>query len=149
MNGEKIAEILANCKTVAIVGLSRDPDKDSNRVGKYLKDQGYRIVPINPTAEEILGEKSYKNLLEMPEELQKTIEVVDIFRPSKEALSIVEQAIQLKKRHGVPHVVWMQLGIVNDEAAELARNVGLKVVMDRCMMQQHLRLFAKKQKITD
>jgi predicted CoA-binding protein len=130
-------EILAKYKTVAVVGLSRDPSKDSYRVAEYLKNHGYHIVPVNPTAEEILGERSYKSLLDMPAEVQKSLEIVDVFRPSGEVMPIVEQAVQLKKMYGVPFVVWMQLGIINEEAAEKARKAGLRVVMDKCMMQQH------------
>jgi hypothetical protein len=84
-----------------------DPSKDSYRVATYLKIQGFRIVPINPFADEILGEKSYKSLLELPQDIQKSLEIVDIFRPSQEVLSIVEQAIKLKSAYGRPHVVWM------------------------------------------
>jgi hypothetical protein len=135
-------EILTIYKTVAVVGLSRDPSKDSYRVAEYLKKHGFHIVPINPFADEVLGEKSYKSLLDMPAEVQKTLEIADIFRPSAEILPIVEQVIQLKKLFGVPYVVWMQLGIINDQAAETAKNAGLTVVMDKCMMQQHSRLFA-------
>lgn len=122
--------------------MSRDPSKDSYRVGKYLKNHGFQIIPINPTADEILGEKSYKSLLDIPVETQKTIEVVDIFRPSAEVMPIVEQAIQLKNQHGVLQVVWMQLRIVNEQAAEKARKASLTVIMDKCMMQQHKRIFS-------
>jgi predicted CoA-binding protein len=142
LNRDDVKEILTRYKTVAVVGLSRDPSKDSYQVAEYLKKHCFHIVPINPFADEVLGEKSYKSLLEMPAEVQKTLEIVDIFRPSAEILPIVEQAIQLKKLFGVPYVVWMQLGIINDKAAEIARNAGLKVVMDKCIMQQHHRLFA-------
>lgn len=136
--------MLTKYKTVAIVGLSRDPSKDSYRVGEYLKNHGFRIIPINPTADEILGEKSHKSLLGIPAETQKTIEIVDIFRPSAEVMPIVEQAIELKKKYGVPHVVWMQLGIINEQAAEKAREASLTVIMDKCMMQQHKRIFGEK-----
>jgi len=138
---EDVKEILTRYRTVAIVGLSRDPSKDSYRVAEYLKNHGFRIIPVNPTADEILGEKCYKSLLDIPAQVQKTVEIVDIFRPSAEVLPIVEQAIQLKKQYGVPYVVWMQLGIINEEAAEIARKAGLMVVMDKCMMQQHRSLF--------
>jgi predicted CoA-binding protein len=111
-------------------------------VAEYLKRHGFHIAPINPFADEVLGEKSYKSLLDMPAEVQKTLEIVDIFRPSAEILPIVEQVIQLKKLFGVPYVVWMQLGIINGQAAETAKKAGLTVVMDKCMMQQHRRLFA-------
>lgn len=127
-------------KTIAIVGLSRDPNKDSYKVAEYLKANGYRIIPINPFTDEILGEKCYKSLLDIPEEIQKTIEVIDIFRPSEDVLPIVEQAIQLKQKYGKPHFIWMQLGIINEKAAELAKSAGLEVVMDKCMMIEHKRL---------
>ena len=122
------------------MGLSRDPDKDSYRVGTYLKKHGFHIVPVNPFADEILGEKSYKNLLEIPAEIQRTIDAVDIFRPAEDAPQIVEQAAKLKAKHGKPGVVWMQLGIVNKQAAETAKKAGFTVVMNRCMMVEHTHL---------
>lgn len=131
-------------KTVAVVGLSRDSSKDSYRVAEYLKNHGFRIIPVNPFVNEVLGEKSYKSLLDMPAETQKTIETVDIFRPSADVASIVEQVVQLKRLYGVPFVVWMQLGIINEQAAEMARKACLIVLMDKCMMQEHRRLFANK-----
>jgi predicted CoA-binding protein len=137
-------EILTKYRTIAVVGLSRNPSKDSYRVGEYLKNHGFHIIPVNPTADVILGEKSYKSLLDIPAENQKTIEVVDIFRPSAEVIPIVEQAIQLRKKYGVPYVVWMQLGIIHEQAAEKARNAGLIVIMDECMMQQHNRIFGER-----
>jgi hypothetical protein len=140
LNRDEVREILTKHKTVAIVGLSRDSSKDSYRVAEYLKKHGFHIVPINPSSNEILGEKSYKSLIDMPVEVQKTLEIVDVFRPSEGVLPIVNQVVQLKKLHGVPYVVWMQLGIINEKAAEKARKVGLTVVMDKCMMQEHRRL---------
>ena len=134
-----IKEILTKYKTVAVVGLSREPDKDSYRVSAYLKEHGFHIIPVNPFADEVLGEKSYKNLLDIPVEIQRTIEIVDIFRPAKDVLPIVEQAIQLKKMHGRLAVVWMQLGIINEQAAEMAKQAGLIVIMDKCMMIEHRR----------
>lgn len=144
MGEDYVEDILTRYKTVAIVGLSRDSSKDSYRVAEYLKKHGFNIIPVNPTADEILGEKCYKSLLDMPAEVQKTLEIVDIFRPSPEVFPIVEQAIQLKKSYGVPYVVWMQLGIVNEQAADIAKKASLKIVMDKCMMQQHRRLFGDK-----
>jgi len=137
---QSIKEILTKYRTVAVVGISRDASKDSHRVAEYLKKHGFRIIPINPTAEEILGEKTYKSLINMPSELQKTIEIVNIFRPSAEALPVVEQAVQLRKLHGTPYVVWMQLGITNEQAAEIAKKAGITVVMNKCMMQEHKNL---------
>ncbi len=137
---DTIKSILENYKTVAIVGLSKDPAKDSYEVAKFLQSKGYRIIPINPSADQILGEKSYQSLLEMPEELQKTVDVVDVFRPSADVPPIVDQAIQLRKKHGKPYVVWMQLGIVNEEAAKKAEDAGLTVVMDKCMRIERRKL---------
>jgi hypothetical protein len=138
---DDVKDILTKYKTVAVVGASRDPKKDSYRVAKYLQDQGFRIIPVNPTADEVLGEKCYKSLLEMPADVQRTIEIVDIFRPSSETPAIVEQAVSLKERYDKPYVIWMQLGIINEQAAETARKAGIVVVMNRCMMQEHRKLF--------
>jgi len=118
------------------VGLSRNPAKASYRVAQYLQSVGYRIIPVNPFVDQVLGEKSYKSLLDVPE----TIEIVDIFRPSEDVPAIVEEAIKLKNRLGTPKVIWMQLGIVNEEAARRAKEAGFTVVMDRCMMVEHRRL---------
>ena len=141
MTQNEIREILAKYKTVAVVGLSREPGKDSHRVSAYLKQHGFHIIPVNPYADEVLGEKSYKSLLDIQPDIQKTIDIVDIFRPSKDVPPIVEQAIKLKAAYGKPKVVWMQLGIVNEQAAEAAKKAGLTVVMDKCMMIEHKRFF--------
>jgi predicted CoA-binding protein len=132
-------EILKH-KIIAIVGLSIDPEKDSHKVGAYLKRHGYHIMPINPFADEVLGKKSYKSLLDIPPKIQKTIEIVDIFRPAEDVLRIVEQTVKLRKLNDRPFVVWMQLGIVEKQAAEIARRAGLIVVMDKCLMIEHRRL---------
>jgi predicted CoA-binding protein len=141
LNQNAIKEILTKLKIVAVVGLSRDAGKDSHRVGFYLKQHGFRIIPVNPFADEVLGEQSYRSLLDVPPEIQKTIEIVDIFRPSKDVPPIVEQVVKLKAVYGKPDVVWMQLGIVNELAAEAAKKAGLRVVMDKCMMVEHKRFF--------
>jgi len=139
LSGEEIESILKKYKTIAIVGLSWNPAKESYKVAKYLKNKGYRIIPINPYAEIILGEECYKSLLDVPD----TIEIVNIFRSAKDVLPTIDQAIELKKKLGNPRVVWMQLGIVNEKAARRARNADLTVVMDRCIMTEHERLSAK------
>ena len=136
MSQEEIKSVLETYRTVAIVGLSRDPDKASYRVAQYLESVGYSIIPVNPFADEILGEKCYKSLLEVPD----TIDIVDIFRPSEDVPAIVDEAITIKNRVGSPNVIWMQLGIVNEEAAKRAREAGFTVVMDSCMMIEHRRL---------
>jgi len=137
---DQIKDLLKKYKVIAVVGLSKELEKGSHIVSAYLKQHGYRIIPVNPFADEVLGEKSYPSLLEIPSEIQKTIEIVDIFRPSKDVPPIVEQVIKLKQTYGKPFVVWMQLGIVNEQAAEAARRAGLIVVMDKCLMVEHHRL---------
>ena len=140
---EAIKDILERYRTVAVVGLSRNPSKESYGVAQYLQGAGYRVVPVNPVAEEILGEKSYKSLLELPEELKRSVEIVDLFRPSEVVPSFVEDAIKLREEYGNPRVIWMQLGIVNENAAEKARNAGMTVIMDRRIKVEHQKLLSK------
>ena len=128
---DDIAEILNNCRTVAIVGLSSNPERPSFVVGKYLKEQGYKIIPVNPGEKTILGETCYPGLAAVPEKM----DVVDIFRKPEDVLPIVRQAIQIGAK-----AVWMQEGIINDAAAAEARQAGLKVVMNTCMRKQHIKL---------
>jgi predicted CoA-binding protein len=141
LSQNEMKKILTEYQTVAVVGLSREPTKDSHKVSVYLKKHGFRIIPVNPFANEVLGEKSYKSLLDIPPEIQKTVDVVDVFRPAKDALQIVEQASRLKAMFGKPNVVWMQLGIINEQASEMAKKAGLTVIMDKCIMIEHKRLF--------
>ena len=127
----EIKQILS-MKNVAVVGMSKDPNKDAHHVPKYLIDNGYNVIPVNPTAEEILGRKSYKSLRDVPDR----IDVVDVFRPSEHVPPIVKDAIAKGAK-----AVWMQLGISNDEAAQEASKHGIKVVYNRCMLIEHRRLF--------
>ncbi|MGA2784367.1 MAG: CoA-binding protein [Candidatus Bathyarchaeia archaeon] len=127
-------------KIIAVVGLSKDPSKPSYDVASYLLSKGYRIVPVNPTASGILGEKCYKSLMDLPVELKRELDVVVVFRRSEDVLPVVEETIQLRSKYGRPNIVWMQLGIVNDAAAKLALEAGLGVVMDRCMKIEHARM---------
>ena len=136
----EIKGILEKYRTIAVVGISRKKIKDSHIVAEYMKGKGYKIIPINPFADEILGEKCYKSLFDIPEELQKQVEIVDIFRPSDQVMPIVDEAIKLKEKHGNLKVVWMQLGIMNEEAARKAEAAGLKVIMNKCIMTEHKRL---------
>lgn len=140
MTQAQIKEILIKAKVIAVIGLSKDPNKDSHRVSDYMKKVGYRIIPINPTVDEVLGERSYKNLLETPTEIQKTIDIVDVFRRIEDVPLIIEQAITLKILVGRPFVVWLQMGIVDEQSAEAARKAGLIVVMDKCIMVEHCHL---------
>ena len=125
--------------TIAVVGLSKDPAKPSHDVARYLQSCGYRIVPVNPTVEEVLGEKSYPSLLSLPDDLKRKIEVVDIFRRSEDVPPIVAEAMKLHQSFGHPKAIWMQLGIVDEASARRARHAGLQVVMDRCMKIEHAR----------
>jgi len=129
----ELKRILTTYKQVATVGLSADVTKDSFGVATYLKREGFHLIPINPHAKEILGETAYRSLLDIPR--NKPVEIVQLFRPAEEAPGFVDQAIQIGAK-----VVWMQLGIVNEAAAQTARAAGLEVVMDHCMMQEHHRL---------
>ncbi len=134
---EKIREILSKYRKVAVVGLSKSPEKDSYRVAKYLADNGYEIFPVNPTADEIMGRKAYKSLLEIPED----VDIVDVFRPSDEVPRVVEEVLERLRRRGDVKVLWLQLGIRHDEAARRAEEAGIVVVQDRCMFREHSRLF--------
>ena len=140
---DRVIEKALAMKTVAVVGLSKDPAKPSHDVAKFLKSHGYRIVPINPTVDEVLGEKSYPSLLQLPDELKREIEVVDIFRRAEDVPPIVAEAVQLHNSTRRPKAVWMQLGIVNEEAAEAAAKSGMGVIMDRCMKIELSRQLSK------
>ena len=120
----EIDRVLETCRTVAVVGLSPRPDRDSHGVAQYLQEQGIRIVPVNPAASEILGERCYADLASIPE----PVDTVDIFRRSEEGPAIVAEAIRIGAR-----AVWMQRGVVSHEAASVARDAGLMVVMDECL----------------
>jgi predicted CoA-binding protein len=132
-NDQTLKEILQSAKTIATVGLSSNPEKDSYEVAQYLKAHGYRLIPVNPTADEILGEKSYPDLESVPEK----IDVVQVFRKPEDVPPVVEAAVKVGAK-----VVWMQEGIVNEAAAQTARQAGLEVVMDTCMKKTHSRLVA-------
>ena len=127
----EIAQILKSSKTIAVVGLSPKPERPSHGVSAYMQAHGYRIIPVNPGHDQILGEKVYKTLLEVP----GSIDIVNIFRDPAAVPEIVDQAIQKKAK-----VVWMQEGIVHNTAAEKARAAGLQVVMNKCIYKEHAKL---------
>lgn len=132
---QNIRQVLHDSQTIAIVGLSPKEQRPSNMVGRYLLKAGYTVYPVNPGQEEILGLKCYPDLLSIP----GPIDIVDIFRKSEDILPIVEQALQCTP---LPNSIWMQQGIVNDTAAELARRNGMYVIMDRCIKVDHANLLA-------
>ncbi len=128
MDNARLFKILTEAKTIAVVGASKNPEKDAHKIPKYLQQHGYRIIPVNPTADVILGERAYKSLSDVKE----PYDVVDIFRPSEDVPPIVDEAIR-----GPAKVIWMQLGIENDAAAKKAEAAGKIVVQNACMMVAH------------
>ena len=127
-----IADLLRRSKTIAVVGLSRSPMRPSHGVTVYMQSRGYRIIPINPQIEECLDEKAYASLLDVPKGAAHNIDIVNIFRRSEFVGEIVDQAIQLK----VP-AIWMQEGVIDEQAAEKGRQAGIFVVMDLCILKEH------------
>lgn len=128
-----VKNMLEYSKVIAVVGLSDKPDRDSYQVAAYLQHQGYKIIPVNPNAVEILGEKAYSDLTAIKE----SVDIVDIFRKPEAVAEIVDQAIQIKAG-----AIWMQEGVVNETAAQKASQAGLKVVMNKCILKEHRRLVA-------
>lgn len=119
-------------KNIAVVGMSKNQDKAAHYVPKYLHDRGYNIIPVNPTATEILGKKCYPTLIDIPVE----IDIVDVFRPSEQVKPVIEESIKIK-----PKVIWLQEGIHNPEAEAIAQKSGIEVIFNRCMLAEHQRLF--------
>ncbi len=126
----EIPEILKKYRTIAVVGLSRDGTKYSNLVSRFMQGEGYRIIPISPVADELLGEKVYRSLAEIP----GSVDIVDVFRPGEEALEIMKQAVAKGAK-----VVWLQEGIVNDDASKYAKDNGVEFVQDRCIMKEYVK----------
>jgi predicted CoA-binding protein len=123
-----IEEIFRTCRTIAVVGASSNPARPSNRVAGYMKAQGYRVIPVNPNEQIVIGEKAFPSLTAVPE----SIDLVDIFRKSEQVLPTVEDAIAMGAK-----AVWMQEGVINEAAAIRAKEAGLLVVMDRCWLKEH------------
>jgi hypothetical protein len=128
---EDLKACLANSNTVAVVGLSPKPDRDSHQVAAYLQQHGYRVLPVRPAQAEILGEKAYASLDDIP----GTVDIIDVFRSSDQVLPHAREALRLK-----PRLFWMQEGIENQEAAALLTAAGIDVVMNRCIKHEHARL---------
>ncbi len=128
IEAERITELLKTAKTIAVVGLTDSPLRPSYGVSHYMLSQGYRIIPVNPNINEWMGEKAYRSLLEVPEK----IDIVNVFRRSDAVPEVVQQAIQIKAP-----AIWMQEGVIHAEAAEKARQAGIFVVMDLCILKEH------------
>lgn len=126
---ESVKRILDECKTIAVVGLSSNPIRPSYGVSRYMQQHGYRIIPVNPNETEVLGEKAYATLRDVPGPL----ELVDVFRRSEDAGAIVDEAIALGAK-----AVWLQEGVIDEAAAQRALDAGLLVVMDRCILKEHM-----------
>ncbi|HET6932371.1 MAG TPA: CoA-binding protein [Candidatus Acidoferrum sp.] len=129
-SSDVVAQILRSAKTIAVVGLSSNPMRASHGVAEYLKNAGYRIIPVNPNETEVLGEKAYTRL----EDVREPVDLVDVFRRAEEVPGVADSAIRIGAK-----VLWMQLGIENAEAAERAKTAGLVVVEDACLMVEHKR----------
>ena len=131
------AEVVREHKVVAVVGASKNPEKDAYTVPEYLQQHGYTVIPVNPTTDSINGLKTYPSLSAIPDDLAKKIEVVDVFRPSEELPEIANQVVQLRKRTGMPVVFWGQEGLENEKAKKILSEVKIDYVMDKCMRVEH------------
>jgi uncharacterized protein len=130
-------EVLKRCKTIAVVGASKSLEKEAHTVPRYLKEHGYRIVPVNPTATEILGERAFPSLPELPEEIGRTVDAVEVFRPADELPQIALQVAEMKKRFGRPVFFWAQQGLESEEAKKILDENGIQYVMNACMRTVH------------
>lgn len=139
-NVKKMLEL----KTIAVVGLSKDPAKESHRVAMYLKEHGYKIVPVNPTADMVLEQICFPSLSKIPPEIASTIEVVDVFRPGEETLEILLQALQLRGAYGKVKGIWLQEGIKNQKTEKYAKQAKMLFVQNKCMKKEHQKWFGKK-----
>lgn len=131
------SEALKQFRVVAVVGASKNPEKEANSVPMYLKQHGYTVIPVNPTADIIYGLKVYHSLAELPPELAARVEVVEVFRPSEELPEIARQVVEMKKRTKKTPVFWAQLGLESEEAKRILKESGVPYVMDVCMRTQH------------
>jgi predicted CoA-binding protein len=127
------SDVMRKYKIVAVVGASKNPEKDANTVPAYLREHGYTVVPVNPTTDSIDGLKTYPSLSAIPIEVAERIEVIDVFRPSEELPDVARQAVDLKKRTGKPMVFWGQLGLESEEAKKILADAKIDYVMDKCM----------------
>lgn len=126
-------DVLRKYKTIAVVGASTNPTKDAYTVPQYMKDHGYKIIPINPTADEIVGEKAYPSLMDLPPELAGKVELVDVFRPSEELPQVAQQVVDMHQKYGRPFVFWAQLGLENEEAKRILSKNQIPYIMNACL----------------
>ena len=133
-------DVVRKYKVIAVVGASKNPEKDAHSIPAYLRERGYTIIPVNPTTDSIDGQKAYHSLAEIPPEMAREVDVVDVFRPSEELPQVAEQVAQMKKRTGRPFVFWGQLGLENEEAKKILAAAGVDYVMDKCMKVEHQKM---------
>lgn len=126
-------ETLRKYKTIAIVGASKNPTKDAYTVPEFMKNHGFKIIPINPTADEIVGEKVYPSLSDLPADLASKVDIVDVFRPSEELPQVAQQVVDFHKKYGRPFVFWAQLGLENEEAKQILAQNDIPYVMNACL----------------
>lgn len=138
MSDEAMRSLLATARTIAVVGMSDRPDRDSNQIGAYLLRSGYRVVPVNPSVREALGQPSYPSLAAIPPDVP--VDIVDVFRRSEAVPGVVEDALSMRP---LPRAVWLQLGVRDEASGEKVRARGLQFTQDLCIMVQHRRLLGK------
>lgn len=130
-------DVLSKYKVVAVVGASKNPEKEANSVPAYLMEHGYTVIPVNPTTDVILGAKVYPSLANIPEEVAKSVDVVEVFRPSEEFPDVARQVAAMKVKTGRPFVFWGQLGLESEEAKKILEGAGVGYVMNACMRTEH------------
>jgi len=126
-------DVLRKYKTIVVVGASKNPAKDAYTVPQFMKDHGYKIIPVNPTADEIVGEKAYPSLMDLPAELASKVEIVDVFRPSEELPQVAQQVVDFHRKYGRPFVFWAQLGLENEEAKQILAKNKVPYIMNACL----------------
>ena len=135
-----IKQIFENTSNIAVIGLSKNELRDSHQVSVYMKNAGYNIIPINPTIDSVMGLKSYNSLKNIPEDVLKNIELVNVFRKSEFVNEIVDEVIEINKKYGSIHTIWMQLGIFYDEINRISEENKLNIITNKCIKIEHGRL---------
>ena len=135
-----IEQILENTSNIAVIGLSKNELRDSYQVSAYMKNAGYNIIPVNPTIDSVMGVKSHNSLKNVPEDVLKNIELVNVFRKSEFVNEIVDEVIEINKKYGRIHTIWMQLGIFYDEIDRISEENKLKIITNKCIKIEHGRL---------
>jgi uncharacterized protein len=126
-------QVMRDIKTIAVVGASKNPEEDAHLVPAFLKEHGYRVIPINPSSPEIFGEKTFPNLLALPAEVASQVDAVEVFRPAEELPEVARQVVELAKRSSKKYVFWAQAGLESEEAKKILGDAGISYVMDACM----------------